>query len=156
MTVAALLTGLGAVIAQSAPTVDDDVEDALTTVVGWTPGLWRTVFIGALVLALLTIGEIVLRRRWALARDLVIAGIVLSPWQPSSAGSSTSSGLESTPIRLRTGAFLSAPGAQSCGKLLLSGRFEHPKWGTYMPTPLCHGSVVPPHEKLATLRDPAA
>ena len=35
MSVAALLIGLAAVIAHSAPTVDDNVEDAPTTVLGW-------------------------------------------------------------------------------------------------------------------------
>ena len=46
MTVAAALTGLAAVIANSAPTVDDEVADAVATILGWAPGFWRAAVAG--------------------------------------------------------------------------------------------------------------
>ena len=58
----------------SAPTVDAEVADAIATILGWAPGFWRAVVIGALVFGLVTVGEILLRRRWTLARDLLLAG----------------------------------------------------------------------------------
>ena len=76
--VAAALAGLAAVIAQSAPAVDHAVANALGTILGWAPGFWRGVVVAALALAALIVVEIVLRRRWALARDLVLAGVVLA------------------------------------------------------------------------------
>ena len=77
VSVAAATTGLAAVIANSAPTVDIEVADAIATILGWAPGFWRAVVIGALAFGLVILAEILLRRRWALARDLLLAGIVL-------------------------------------------------------------------------------
>jgi uncharacterized membrane protein YbhN (UPF0104 family)/tRNA A-37 threonylcarbamoyl transferase component Bud32 len=74
---AALVVGLSAVIASSAPGHDEDVAQALATVFGWAGALWRTVFVCGLVLALAVVLEVLLRRRWDLARDLLVAGVVL-------------------------------------------------------------------------------
>jgi hypothetical protein len=73
---AALLVGLSAVIA-SAPEHDGDVAQALSTVLGWAGALWRTVFVCGLGLALAVVVEVLLRRRWDLARDLLVPGVVL-------------------------------------------------------------------------------
>jgi hypothetical protein len=73
----ALVVGLSAVIASSAPEHDEEVAQALATVLGWAGGLWRTVFVGALGLALAIVVEVLLRRRWDLACDLLIAGVIL-------------------------------------------------------------------------------
>jgi uncharacterized membrane protein YbhN (UPF0104 family)/tRNA A-37 threonylcarbamoyl transferase component Bud32 len=74
---AALVLGLSAVIASSAPEQDEEVAQALSTVLGWAGALWRTVFVCGLALALAVVVEVLLRRRWDLARDLLVAGVVL-------------------------------------------------------------------------------
>ena len=74
---AALVIGLSAVIASSAPENDQAVADALTTVLGWAGGLWRTLFVCLLALAVVIVVDVMLRRRWDLARDVVLAGFVL-------------------------------------------------------------------------------
>jgi uncharacterized membrane protein YbhN (UPF0104 family)/tRNA A-37 threonylcarbamoyl transferase component Bud32 len=70
---ASLLTALTAVVAKTAPGVDAEIGDALASLLGWAPYLWRGLFLGALGLALVILGDVVLRRRWTLARDLVLA-----------------------------------------------------------------------------------
>jgi tRNA A-37 threonylcarbamoyl transferase component Bud32 len=74
---AAIVIGLSAAVASSAPQHDRDVAEALTTVFGWAGALWRTAFVGLLVFALLIVLEVLLRRRWDLARDLLLAALVL-------------------------------------------------------------------------------
>ena len=74
----AFLVGLGAVIAESASADDEDVGQALVTVLGWAPAVWRAALVGAIVLALAIVGDVLVRRRWALARDLVIALLVVA------------------------------------------------------------------------------
>jgi uncharacterized membrane protein YbhN (UPF0104 family)/tRNA A-37 threonylcarbamoyl transferase component Bud32 len=74
---AAIVIGLSAVIASSAPEHDNDVAEALTTLLGWAGALWRTAFVGLLVFALVVIVDVLLRRRWDLARDLLVAALVL-------------------------------------------------------------------------------
>ena len=73
----ALITGLAGVVAASAPDTDEDVAQALTTVLGWAEQLWRAAFLVALVLALVIVVDVLLRRRWALARDVVVALFVV-------------------------------------------------------------------------------
>jgi tRNA A-37 threonylcarbamoyl transferase component Bud32 len=92
--IAALVVGLSAVIAASAPGHDEDVAQALTTVLGWARGFWQTAFVGLLVLALAVVVDVLYRRRWDLARDLLVAvfgtaaaatvlgGVVESDWLP--------------------------------------------------------------------------
>jgi len=92
--VAAIVIGLSAVIAASAPGEDRDVAHALTTVLGWAGALWRTAFFGVLALAIVLVCDVLLRRRWDLVRDLLVAAsgvagaavvlgrIVESDWLP--------------------------------------------------------------------------
>jgi glycosyltransferase 2 family protein len=75
---AAILAGLAAIVARSAPEVDGEVGQALTTVLGWAPGLWRAVLVGALALALVIVVDALLERRWVLARDLLIALVIVN------------------------------------------------------------------------------
>jgi uncharacterized membrane protein YbhN (UPF0104 family)/tRNA A-37 threonylcarbamoyl transferase component Bud32 len=74
---ASLLLGLSAVIASSAPEHDEDVAQALVTVLGWAGAVWRTVFVCLLALALVIVVAVLLRRRWDLARDLLVDAVVL-------------------------------------------------------------------------------
>ena len=74
---AAVVIGLSAVIASSAPEHDKEVAEALITVLGWAGALWRTAFVGLLALALIIVLDVLLRRRWDLARDLLVAALVL-------------------------------------------------------------------------------
>ena len=94
MFVAAIVIGLSAVIAASAPGQDRDVAQALTTVFGWAGALWRTAFFGLLGLSVAVLVAVLLRRRWDLVRDLLVAAsgvvgaalflgrIVESDWLP--------------------------------------------------------------------------
>jgi uncharacterized membrane protein YbhN (UPF0104 family)/tRNA A-37 threonylcarbamoyl transferase component Bud32 len=66
------------VIARSAPETDEDVALALTTVLGWAGALWRTAFLGLLALAAVIVVDVLVRRRWSLARDLLVAALVLA------------------------------------------------------------------------------
>jgi glycosyltransferase 2 family protein len=74
----AFLVGLAAVLAESAAAEDEEVGQALVTVLGWAPAVWRAALVGALVLALVIVGGVLLRRRWALVRDLAIALLVVA------------------------------------------------------------------------------
>jgi uncharacterized membrane protein YbhN (UPF0104 family)/tRNA A-37 threonylcarbamoyl transferase component Bud32 len=74
---AALVTGFTAVVATSDPQTDDDVRRALDTMLGWAGGLLRSAFLGALLLALAIAADVVVRRRWALARDLLVAVLLV-------------------------------------------------------------------------------
>ena len=78
MAVGALVVGLGAVIAESTSAEDEDVEQALVTVLGWAPTLWRVALSGALVLAWAIVADALFRRRWALVRDLAGALVVVA------------------------------------------------------------------------------
>ena len=92
LTVAAILAAGAAVVASSAPDQDRDVADALVTVLGWAGPVWRVAFVGAIAAAVVIAGDVLLRRRWALARDVLVAllavlavgsvlsGVVQSDW----------------------------------------------------------------------------
>jgi len=69
----AFLLALTVVVATSAEPTDADVAAALTTVLGWAPAFWRLVLVAALALAVAIVLACVARRRWLLARDLVLA-----------------------------------------------------------------------------------
>lgn len=43
---AAFVIGLGAVIAEPAPAEDEEVEQALVTLLGWAPAVWRAAVLG--------------------------------------------------------------------------------------------------------------
>src|SRR5499427_1893160 len=75
--VAAVVLGLSAAIAAAAPRQERDVDDALRTVFGWAGGFWDAAFVCALLLALTVVVDVLLRRRWDLARDLLVAGLLM-------------------------------------------------------------------------------
>jgi glycosyltransferase 2 family protein len=91
---AAIVIALTAVIASSAEAQDHAVAEALQSVLSWADSLWRLTFVGLLVTALLIAADVLVERRWTLARDvligvllvfgvgLVLAGIVQSDWFP--------------------------------------------------------------------------
>ena len=78
LAVASLVTALAAVVARMAPDVDVRVSDALVAVLGWAPNLWRIAFVVALSYALLVVGDALLRRRWVLARDMLLAVLLVA------------------------------------------------------------------------------
>jgi uncharacterized protein (TIRG00374 family) len=75
---AAVLIGLSAAIASSAPGLDGELADAVATLLGWASGVWMAAFVSALGLAFLAAGAVLLRRRWDLARDLVAALLLVA------------------------------------------------------------------------------
>ena len=77
LAVAALVTGCAAVLASSAPGWDAGIAGALDTLLGWADGLWRAAFIGAFVLCVPIVLAVLVRRRWALGRDLLVAVAVV-------------------------------------------------------------------------------
>jgi glycosyltransferase 2 family protein len=91
---AATVIGLTAVVASSAERRDADIAQALQTVLGWADSLWRLAFVVLLLLALVVALDVLLQRRWSLARDLLVAallavatgfvlgGLVESDWVP--------------------------------------------------------------------------
>src|SRR5262245_16938549 len=70
---AAVVAGLAAVVARSAPKVDDTVANGLDAVLGWAPYFWRLVFVLSLALALVVAVDVLVRKRWILARDVLLA-----------------------------------------------------------------------------------
>jgi len=70
---ASALAGLEAVVARSAPGTDEEVGQAVATLLGWASGVWRAVIVATLALAFLIVAEALVRRRWLLVRDLLIA-----------------------------------------------------------------------------------
>jgi uncharacterized membrane protein YbhN (UPF0104 family)/tRNA A-37 threonylcarbamoyl transferase component Bud32 len=94
LALAAVVIGLSAAIASSAPPEDEDVAEALATILGWADPFWQAVFIAVLALAAVIVVGVFLRRRWDLARDLLLAvllvlgaaillgRIVISDWFP--------------------------------------------------------------------------
>jgi uncharacterized membrane protein YbhN (UPF0104 family)/tRNA A-37 threonylcarbamoyl transferase component Bud32 len=74
---AAVVLGLSAAIASAAPRQERDVDDALRTVFGWAGGFWDAAFVCALLLALTVVVDVLVRRRWDLARDLLVAGVLM-------------------------------------------------------------------------------
>jgi glycosyltransferase 2 family protein len=73
LAVAILLAAGAAAVATSSPEDDQNVADGLNAVLGWAAPFWRAAFVGALVIALVIVVAVVAGRRWRLARDLVLA-----------------------------------------------------------------------------------
>ncbi len=69
----AIVLGLAAAAASQAKTQDEQVAQAIVTVLGWADPAWRTIFVGTVVFAALVLVDVLLRGRFALARDLVVA-----------------------------------------------------------------------------------
>jgi uncharacterized membrane protein YbhN (UPF0104 family)/tRNA A-37 threonylcarbamoyl transferase component Bud32 len=95
----AVLVGvLASVVAASVPDTDAAIGDALGTLLGWAGPLWRSAVFAALLLAVVIASDVIWRRRRKLARDLVVAlllvaavgtalgGAVGSDWSPVDAG----------------------------------------------------------------------
>jgi uncharacterized membrane protein YbhN (UPF0104 family)/tRNA A-37 threonylcarbamoyl transferase component Bud32 len=78
LVLASLVTALAAAVARSAPAVDTEIAEALAAVFGWAPNLWRAALVLALAFALLIVGDILLRRRWPLARDVSLAIVTVA------------------------------------------------------------------------------
>src|SRR3954452_5678724 len=74
----AVLTLAAVAISNGAPGEDAEVGEAIVTVLGWAPALWRTVVVATILLCVALLGAIVLRRRWALGRDALLALAVLA------------------------------------------------------------------------------
>ena len=74
---AAVVLGCAALVLTSDPQTDAEVGDALVTVLGWAPALWRAAVLGALLLALAVAADVLLQRRGALGRDM-LAAVVLT------------------------------------------------------------------------------
>jgi hypothetical protein len=70
---ASALAGLEAVVARSAPETDEEIGRAVATLLGWASGVWRAVIVVTLALAFLIVVDALVRRRWLLVRDLLIA-----------------------------------------------------------------------------------
>jgi glycosyltransferase 2 family protein len=77
LAIGALVVGLTAVIADTAPTRDEDVAHAFVTVFGWARAPWEVALVSAVALALAIVAEVLFRRRWELARDLAVAVLVV-------------------------------------------------------------------------------
>ena len=75
---AAVVVGLAAVVARSAAGTDEEIGQALATLFGWAPGLWRAVLLVTLALAVVIAVDALVRRRWLLVRDLVIALLLVN------------------------------------------------------------------------------
>ena len=75
---AALVMGFAALLATFDPQTDAEVGEALITVLGWAPALWRAAFVAALLLVLAIATEALLRRRATLARDLLAAAFLVA------------------------------------------------------------------------------
>jgi hypothetical protein len=78
LVVGAIVAGLTAVVASSAPGTEADIAQALGTVLGWAGGSWRTVFVGLLVLALFSVADTIARQRFDLTRDVLVALLLLA------------------------------------------------------------------------------
>jgi uncharacterized membrane protein YbhN (UPF0104 family)/tRNA A-37 threonylcarbamoyl transferase component Bud32 len=76
--VMALLSGVAATIAHSAPDEDRAVGQALVTVLGWAENVCRAAVLCALGLSVVILFVITVRRRWALLRDVALALVVLA------------------------------------------------------------------------------
>jgi uncharacterized membrane protein YbhN (UPF0104 family)/tRNA A-37 threonylcarbamoyl transferase component Bud32 len=78
LAMAALVLGVSAVIASSAPGDDEDVAQALATILGWADVLWRAAFVGVLLFAVVLVVDVLRRRRWDMARDLLLAALLVA------------------------------------------------------------------------------
>ena len=75
---AAVVIGLAAVVARSAASTDEEIGQALATLFGWAPGLWRAALLVTLALGVVIAVEALVRRRWLLVRDLVMALLLVN------------------------------------------------------------------------------
>ena len=105
LVLASLVTGLAAALARSAPDVDTEIAEALAASLGGhqVSGVLLS-FLRSCSQSLIA-GDIALRRRWALARDLLLAVWSWPSWDQFSVASSTWTGLERKRMCSPIGAF---------------------------------------------------
>src|ERR1700755_2951494 len=75
---AAVVTGAGAAIAAAAPVKDVEIGGAVVTILGWGEGLWRAGVGAMLVACVVLLTGVVVRRRWALGRDILVMLVLLA------------------------------------------------------------------------------
>src|SRR5262249_58436461 len=75
---AAIVIGLTAVIASQTPETDESVAKALMTLFGWAKGLFQATIVALLLMALAVVVDVLWRRRWSLARDLLVVAVLLA------------------------------------------------------------------------------
>ena len=95
---AALVGALASVVAASVPSTDVSIGDAVATLLGWAEPLWRIALPAVLLLAVVIASDVIWRRRFRLARDVLLAllivgaagaalgGAVGPDWSPIDAG----------------------------------------------------------------------
>jgi uncharacterized membrane protein YbhN (UPF0104 family)/tRNA A-37 threonylcarbamoyl transferase component Bud32 len=95
---AALVGALASVVAASVPSTDAAIGDAVATLLGWAEPLWRIALPAVLLLAVVIASDVIWRRRFRLARDVLLAllivgaagaalgGAVGPDWSPIDAG----------------------------------------------------------------------
>ncbi len=88
------MVGLAAVVASTANAEDRRLARGIVTLLGWAQAFSRGVLVGAIVLALLVVVDVLRKRRWLLARDIgiallveaglgaVLGGAIVSDWVP--------------------------------------------------------------------------
>jgi glycosyltransferase 2 family protein len=77
LAIGALVVSLTAVVADAAPARDEDVGQAVATVLGWAPVVWDVGLVSAVLLALAVVVDVLCQRRWDLARDLAVGLLVV-------------------------------------------------------------------------------
>ena len=94
LALAAVVCGFGAAAASQAPAEDARAARNVIAVLGWAEALWRTAFVGLLVLAAIVLVGLVVRRRKFIGRDVatglavelaltvLLAHAVESDWTP--------------------------------------------------------------------------
>src|SRR5262245_18652959 len=75
---AAIVTGAVAAVSEASPAEDEDLGDALVTLLGWGEAVWRTAVVGTILLCVALLVAAFVRRRCALARDLAVALLLLA------------------------------------------------------------------------------
>ena len=95
---AALVGAMASVVAASVPSTDASIGDAVATLLGWAEPLWRIALPAVLLLAVVIASDVIWRRRFRLARDVLLAllivgaagaalgGAVGPDWSPIDAG----------------------------------------------------------------------
>ena len=95
---AALVGAMASVVAASVPSTDAAIGDAVATLLGWAEPLWRIALPAVLLLAVVIASDVIWRRRFRLARDVLLAllivgaagaalgGAVGPDWSPIDAG----------------------------------------------------------------------
>src|SRR5262245_12143734 len=73
----AIVMALAAQIARAAAPKEDDVEQAFVAVLGWAAGIWRTAGVLTVAFTIVVLVALVVGRRWDVARDVVLALLIV-------------------------------------------------------------------------------